>query len=596
MKKKKMSVQKKVFLSILLVSVTVTTVFGAVSMVVFRNRQNESTQELAQELLEQVSENMENNTQNLLDMSFEFMSKSEFQKLLLMNRQEIYTEMGIRNYRSQVRTLGSRFFSTSSPVYAFYVRDKENVSSWWIRYSKNFNYSKIDSKFVSDILNRAENRMDREGSSTCWFVNESDGRIYLARKMIRTSGKLGDHYATIVFAIDESFFTPVQANQMLIENEDLYFQNRNNGTVVTNSEDLAKKESYVDEDYKAYGRKITKDDDDTGKYMLIKYANRNAVWNLYCLIPEDRYIGSVYSVFYFLLGFLILAILSSLLISYLVSNGMTRSIRDLKEKTSRVGKGDFTVHIVPSSNDEIGELCHSFNHMSDRIEELVEQAYREGKEKEKLKMTVLKAQVNPHFLYNSLGSIKCMAKMEGQDGIAQMTTALIDLLRASLGKTSEFQTVEQEVDYVRNYFLLQLFRYEDAFRVEYDIAEETKQLITLNFLLQPLAENALFHGIEISKGNGVIRVSSHLEDGKLILSVTDNGLGMTMEQIEGLFAEKEKKYEGLNSIGVQNVHQRIQRYFGTQYGLSYTSSPGEGCRVDVVLPVFSNMEEVKTNV
>lgn len=585
----------KFFLAILFGSLVMIVLPGGVTLYISGHKLNENTQNLAMELLEQLSDNMEANTDSLLNATYNFMSDETLQEMLLTDTDTIY-EMGLMKYRQQIRTIGSRYFSTKSPVYAVYVKNQEDVSCWWMKYSSRFYYADVTEDYADNILKLARRQMEEIGSNTCWFTDDSDRKIYLARNILHTGKNLGKAYATAVFAVDSEFFMPVSENKTLVSNQELVFQNRATGMTYTDAVNEGIAGLCVEQDHAAYGRDILAVTYNGAEYLWIKYASRDAQWNLYCAIPKDKYQVASSSLMYPMLGVTVAALLISLAISYIISGSMTQNIRHLEKNISRVEEGDFSVHIDPASNDEIGQLCHHFNHMADRIEELVQQAYREGEEKEKLKLTVLKAQINPHFLYNSLGSIKCLAKMEGKDNIAEMTTALIDLLRASLGKTGEFQTVEQEVEYIRNYFVLQLYRYENAFTVRYNVAEETRHLLMLNFILQPLVENALFHGIELSRKNGIITVSSCVREGRLFLTVEDNGVGMTKEQMDTLFQEKDDRYEGLNSIGVGNVYRRIQRYFGQEYGLRYFSSPGKGCRVEILLPVFETMKEVKTNV
>lgn len=595
MNKWRMRLQSKFFVSMLLVSLIIVITFGGICLLVSKRKLNDNSRELVMELLEQLSVNMENNTETLLDDTFDFMNDHLLKNILSTSAEEIES-LGIQKYRNQIRTIGSQYFSTSSPVYAVYLKNTDDITSWWVKYSKDFNYGNVSENYVENILQQVSEYMEKTERNTCWFNDENENKVYLARNIIRTGKGLGQTYATAVFAVDAEFFAPVEKNKVMISNQELFFQNRNSGMIYTENDNAEEAMQYIDTDYTAYGRSMSSIKMKDEEFLFIKYANRTSVWNLYCAVPKEKYLGEVYSLIYYMAGLAVSAVFLSLLISWLVSRSMTHNISDLEKTISKVEKGDFAVHIVPKSHDEIGDLCQHFNHMADKIEELIEQAYKEGKEKEKLKMTVLKAQINPHFLYNSLGSIKCMAKMEGKEDIAEMTTALIELLRASIGKTSEFQTVEQEIEYIRNYFVLQLYRYENAFRVEYDIAEETKNLWMINFVLQPLVENAVFHGIEISRKTGVIKIISCLKDGKLCMIVEDNGVGMSEEQVTALFQEKEQEYEGLNSIGVRNVYQRIQHYFGKEYGLHYESSPGNGCRVEVMLPVFTCREEVKANV
>lgn len=595
MSKWKMKLQSKFFVSMLSFFLIMIVVFGGACLLFSKKKLNDSSQEFAMELLEQLSDNMENNTDSLMNNTFDFMSNSSLQSIL-QTKAEVIQHEGIQKYRYQIRTIGSQYFSTASPVYAVYLKSTENVISWWVKYSKSFNYGNVSEKYAEKILMQASDQMEKTEKNTCWFKDEQENKVYLIRNMIQTKSDLGKVYATAVFAIDSAFFAPVEKNNALLSNQELFFQNRGSGMTYIANELLESATQYINKDCAAYGRSLSNVTVGNSDYLFIGYANRTSVWNLYCAVPKEKYLGNVYALVYYMLGLAAIAVLVSLFTSWLISRNMTQNICDLEKTISKVECGDFAVHIVPKSNDEIGNLCCHFNQMTDKIEELIQQAYEEGKENEKLKMTVLKAQINPHFLYNSLGSIKCMAKMKGYNDIANMTMALIELLRTSIGKNGEFHTVAQEVEYIRNYFVLQLYRYENAFRVEYDIEENTKDLFMINFVLQPLVENAIFHGIEISRNTGVIRITSRIKDEKLCLTVEDNGVGMNEEQIKELFMEKKQEYEGLNSIGVQNVYQRIQKYFGKEYGLEYKSSPGKGCCVEVQLPIFRRREEVKQDV
>ncbi|MRM87731.1 sensor histidine kinase [Faecalicatena contorta] len=590
---KKLKIRSKFFIAyvstMLLLILLLGGVFQYISVqVIFRN-----TASFTGEFLEQLSYNLENRTESLLETTYELMTDEAFLECIRAPEPQIKQE-GTGKYRQNIRTLGNKHFSSSVPVTAFYVKGVGEQPAWWARYTKAFNDSNINQERAAEILEMAENRMGAK--NTCWFLEEEENQVYLVRNMIDTKNQLGQVYGTVVFAIAQDFFRPIQSRNRMIDNESLVFENNESSMIYGDFQMEDGIDNRMSRKEDRYGNYISRILYQNESYIFAERIKNSTEWNIYCLIPEHVFMANAKSIKWYIMMIAVGAILVSLIFSYAVSRNLSRNIHYLERNMRKVEQGDFKVHIEPTSLDEIGMLCTRFNYMADKIEELIEAAYKEGQAKQRLKLQVLKAQINPHFLYNSLGSIQCMAKMEKQEHIAEMTAALIELLRASLSKNGEYHTVREEVEYIRNYFTLQKFRYEDKFAVEYCLCEGVQEYIMLDFILQPLVENAIFHGIEISKGNGIIRITSSVSEGKLRLTVEDNGVGMTQEKIKSILTVQEERYEGLNSIGVANVSQRIKQYFGEEYGLNYISEPGRGSIVEVWLPLFRTREEAQAGV
>lgn len=584
---KHFKIRTKFFFAFVITSLVLILLLGSIFQYISVRILYKNTQSFTGEFLEQVSNNMENKTENLMESTYELMTDSEF-KYQLRSNAEVIGENGMGRYRQAVRVLGAQHFTIVSPVSAFYARGSLNELSWWGKYREGHSITETD---AAKVMEQCAEYM--EDYNTYWF-SQGD-RIFLARNMIDTDTNLGEVYGTVVFEIEKDFFEPIQSENKMISNDSLIFENNTGRLVIGKYKDFIEKTVARNVEKKG-GSDISMVTWQGEDFIFTERTTGNSVWSVFCMIPEQVFMESTRTIQWYICGIAVGAILFSLWISYILSKNLSQNIHYLEKNMRKVEQGDFNIHINPTSYDEIGMLCDRFNYMADRINELVDEAYREGEVNQKLQFQVLKAQINPHFLYNSLGSIRCMAKMKGQNDIEQMTAALIELLRTSLSKTGEFQTVREEVGYIQNYFTLQMFRYENSFEVSYELGTGTRECIILNFILQPLVENAIFHGIEISKGTGKIKITSDIREKKLRLTVEDNGVGMTEEKIREILTVQTEKYEGLNSIGVANVSQRIKKYFGDEYGLTYISKPGNGSIAEIWLPVMHSMKEVEENV
>ncbi len=286
---------------------------------------------------------------------------------------------------------------------------------------------------------------------------------------------------------------------------------------------------------------------------------------------------------FFTLGGISLVV--ALLLSFLLSRNLTRPIHQMQKHMSEVEKGNFDIQVPVDSTREIGMLARAFNLMVVRIRELMAQVVKEQEFKRKSELNALQAQINPHFLYNTLDSIVWMAENDKSAEVVRMTSALARLFRASISKGSELVPVRNEIEHISNYLTIQKMRYRDKLDFRIDVDDDIKSSLTLKVLLQPLVENAIYHGVKNKYGTGTIRISGERKGETIVLRVSDNGVGMDEATRKTLLSPAADPKQG-KGVGLTNVHERIRLYFGKTYGLSIESEPDEGTTVTVTFPVL----------
>lgn len=266
---------------------------------------------------------------------------------------------------------------------------------------------------------------------------------------------------------------------------------------------------------------------------------------------------------------------------------LTRPINTISSYIKNVSKGDFTGSLTLKNNDEFQTIADSINKMEREIRELMEAQKQESEIKKELEFRVLQNQINPHFLYNTLNTIKWMASLQHADTIRDMTAALGRLLQ-NISKGSDKISIYEEMSLLDDYVLIQDIRYDGRLNVRYHIGDpEITQALILKFLFQPIVENAIFHGIEPKgDGSGTIDIYLNQQDKSIYIHIVDNGIGMTPEQIEQLLnpEESSQNRRGLNGIGISNINQRIKMTYGQEYGISITSKPGAYTDVLICIP------------
>ena len=296
------------------------------------------------------------------------------------------------------------------------------------------------------------------------------------------------------------------------------------------------------------------------------------------LLSKSRQAQSVY-----VLTAIILVIVA-LLFSRFMARSITLPIQKLRDSMKKVQEGDFSVSdVVVDSKNEIGSLTKSFDVMTHRIHELMEQNVHEQEEKRRSELKALQSQINPHFLYNTLDSIIWMSEGKKNEEVVLMTASLARLLRQSISNEDEVVPIANEVEYARGYLTIQKMRYKDKLEFQIEVDSSILYIPLIKLVLQPIIENAIYHGLKYKESKGLLIVKGFMKDGNAVLQVIDDGVGMDEETLAHIYDKHKVNYHS-NGVGVYNVQKRLKLYYGEDYGITYTSELGKGTTATITIP------------
>lgn len=324
------------------------------------------------------------------------------------------------------------------------------------------------------------------------------------------------------------------------------------------------------------------------KYQIVSKHLNNADWYIVAATPYKSITEDAEHIKNIIVSMGILSLILALIITYILSTAITRPILCLRKCMVEATGGNLTIRSPIKSNDEIGILSSSFNSMLSQIEKLMKQVISDQEQKRKLELKTLQAQINPHFLYNTLDSIIWMAESKNEN-IVPMTEALSKLFRISLSKGKDIISLTSEIEHVKNYLFIQSMRYVDKFDYSISIEPKLSNCKTIKLILQPIVENSIYHGIKNKRGKGYIDIRCLISDNELLIIIADDGIGMDNETCRRILSSSYTTNNHLSSgIGVHNVNERIKLYFGSKYGLRYESTVSVGTTVHIKLPLISD--------
>lgn len=287
------------------------------------------------------------------------------------------------------------------------------------------------------------------------------------------------------------------------------------------------------------------------------------------------------------IGVLAGVLLLSGVISIEISRSITIPVEQLVSATEKLGKGEFGIHTDTKAGSELAILNDAFNTMSSQIAGLVEQIKADEARVRTLELKLLQEQINPHFLYNTLDNILWLAEDERKEDVEAIVTSLSHFFRTGLSGGHDAIRLEEEVSHVRSYLEIQQFRYRDILSYDINVPDTYSDNQILRMTLQPIVENALYHGIKKKRGMGCISIFAREEGEDLVLSVADDGIGMTedeLSRVRALADGVESPGEDNSGFGLANVAERLRLFYGDRYGLRFSSDPGKGTTVEIVIP------------
>ncbi|MDF2613111.1 MAG: hypothetical protein K0S71_897 [Clostridia bacterium] len=344
-------------------------------------------------------------------------------------------------------------------------------------------------------------------------------------------------------------------------------------------ETLNKQQYHIDSDARIHD--ILEDEDN----IVIEENISNINWKIKGAISKSDIIKDSTLIFRVATIAIIISILLSCILWYIVSHSILRPIKALTVSCQKVRDGDLTAKVDIEGEDEVSILGSNFNYMIDKINELIRDVLEKQNRIKDAEYKTLQAQINPHFLYNTLNSVRWMAIIQKADNIKQAVECLARLLRNTTSKADIFIPIEEEVKNLTDYIYLQKLAYTNKFEVELDIDEKVLELKCLKFILQPLVENAIFHGIEPKEEVGSIDIKIYNQGDLIYFCIADDGVGIPEDKLGYILeADESAAINRENTIGVNNINQRIKNIYGSQYGLSIDSKEGRYTHITIVIP------------
>lgn len=482
----------------------------------------------------------------------------------------------------------------------------ENVSHNFVNIKFNTTLLGFNSKYYTD--SNVQNLQDDIARSKDWLkyfedknkllwtdtYNYHDKNILTAIKYI-VDYYTGNNLGILIFDLDEDQIFQYYSS-ILNESTDIMVLNKY-GKVISSRDKSSIAKTYSSYDF------FNKINNQEAGYFVTDHNGEKVVVSFHLIHDMNWYIVDITSldsllkdfdqirniILLFTFTIIVIIFIFTVIISYQISS----PLKVLSFAMHEFERGNIDVSVNLEQEDEIGYLTKSFNKMIIKIKNLFSQVIHEQEIKRKLEIQILQAQINPHFLYNTLNSIRCMARENKTQTIDSLIISLVSILKQTISSDNEFYTLEQEFNCLKAYITIQEVRY-DNFKVTWDIDERILKYKTFKFILQPIIENSIFHGFCHKSSNGLINIKAGFKDENILIEITDNGIGMTLEQLNGIW-DKKTETIGSNGIALSNIQSRIKLTFGEKYGISITSQKDIGTSTFVLLPAVDMKDKYLEN-
>lgn len=322
------------------------------------------------------------------------------------------------------------------------------------------------------------------------------------------------------------------------------------------------------------------------EYFIANHHSDYSGWRVVGVVPRSEFSKSIQPVYQALGICLVVCLMLVFVVSISISSSVTRPISKLSRLMAKAEEGDFSVRFSAMHRDEIGILGSSFNHMLEHIDELIYELYEEKQIRLEAQLKSLQEQIKPHFLYNTLDTISWMARAQGAMDVVHLVDALTNMFRVGLSSGRDYITLREEKSHVTNYLYIQKVRYQDRLHYTIDIPEKYDQFVVPKLILQPLVENAIYHGIKCKRTSGLIQVTAQTDGDTLLLRVWDDGAGIPAEKLAQIRElKKATNGEKKGGFGLSYIGERIRLSYGDGYGIQIESEEGRFTEVTVSLPI-----------
>lgn len=563
------SIRKKMMV-VFVVLITVTGIgIASLFAIVFRYGYSSLSQIYLNDINEQTTNNLENNIQKIEDINVQILSSQVIQSQLKIVNEKCLDSYDLAQCRQKIERELSNW-----ALYASYVVSVSVISREGIEFAvKKLETGGTQFGFTEDEIYEAN-------GSSLWGITGEKNRICVAKAILDFDTMKPAGYINIVY--ENSYLSDILANNSSKYSGASYVVNTHGRIMVAN------KEGYVGENFPVKLSDLRASN--TSRYDMFSstqafYFVGNEMpngWSLVQTVSVKEFNKEMNHLIVLAAGIVLLVLGISLGFVWYVTSRIAYPAKELMESMKTLAKDNEYPRVKIVSNDEIGMIGLEYNKMAENIETLIEKVYKMELTQKQAELEFLQMQINPHFLYNALDTISWMALAKGNMDVSEMTIALAELLRATIKKES-FITLREEMNTVKDYLLIQQERFGDKISAEYFVEEDAYSCMVPNFILQPVIENAIIHGLEPKIEKGKVSINISIQDEFLTFLVEDNGVGMDEKEILDLY-KKCRENNTKQSIGLKNVYRRLLLCYGEASMLKIESKKEQGTRISFLIP------------
>lgn len=589
-------IKYQLFVSYLVIILLVIAVLGSSFFYLFSRTMIDKYYQYITQLNNQIILNLEKNINDIEKTSFVISYEDKFNEI--MGADSKSPELYNTNYAQEYNSIDSFFvnvFESRMEIYGIYIYSLDGEN----KYARN----RGNMGFLGKRANEEEwfkKAVEKQGRTTLLGLHKNelfDDSVQVI-SVVRAITDIRNNKILGVIVVDESVdqIGKIVDNIKIGEKGAVAILDEQNNLVYSN--DYKTYEKLLDmEDFKS--DLSSKSDQPfivgrgAGRMVINESVSERTKWKVITCVSYSDLMKEGRTMREILLWVILACALSAFAISVYISGKASGTLIRMKRLMEKVETGNLDVSMEVYGENEIAKLASGFNSMIYKIKELIEKEYNENLLRKEAELNLLQAQINPHFLYNTLGSIKNLAKTEGAGKTSEMIQSLSRIFRYNLGKIGSVVTIKDEIDHIKNYLFIQKYRFQDKIEVVFDIQEGTLNESILIMTLQPIVENAIVHGLEPKIGSGRIEIKVRHAGEYTKIYVVDDGVGMSPHLIQELnnSFEHNNQFVDNNSsgkIGIFNVNSRIKYRFGKQYGVKISGNSGSGITVELLLPRSEN--------
>lgn len=583
-KLKPRGMQSILMISFSVLSVVVMLILGVVLYMRFSNVSRNEIVETTRKLMEQTGENLEDYLVSMRQISdavyYNVVKEGDFsdEHNKIQEGMNLLYEANRDNLRSIAIYNDYGSLMAAEPVAS--QKEDPNVTkqSWYQQAMEEVENMHFSTPHIQNLFD--------DGTKGYYWV------ISLSRMVEITDGR-DSRAGVLLVDMDYSSISRMM-DQINTENSGQYFYLcDSNGEIIYHPRQIQISDGIFDENNQtAAGYKEgVYDEVFNGKHRKVLVNSISYTgWKLVGVIPYSTFTHGMVNIRYFIMMLILLMAMMLAFVNRLVSVWISSPILKLNDSVKEYEAGE-KPKIYIGGSQEIRHLGYSIQSSYEQIDDLMKTIVLEQNERRKSELDALQSQINPHFLYNTLESITWMVEGERNDEAAFMISQLAKLFRISLSKGRTVITIKDELQHAQSYMNIQKVRYKNSFAVVFDVDEGIYSYCTVKLVLQPILENAISYGVSAMDEGGEIRITGKKEDGTVILAVTDNGIGMSEEEVRFVLTDNTRVPKHGSGVGLVNVNNRIQLLFGKEYGLKVESEPDEGTTVSIIIPAVPYTEE-----